>query len=211
MLLELRERKSFSLSIVISSTPFQVASYTKAIKVTVDGPREPRSKSNFNYLGQHPGAFGPFAMLPPQWLDATYLSYAWPEYFRRPPTAASDLYKLPPTAAPDLCKLPPPPGGAVPPPMHHQAAGVKGLPNPASADFFLPPPGLALTPASLYPHPLLHPHYPPPMTADLLMAAASPVLGAATSPIPLPCLGDPVRPMQSPGLGDPVRQCRPRI
>lgn len=38
--------KSFSLTIQISSTPFQVATYTKAIKVTVDGPREPRSKSS---------------------------------------------------------------------------------------------------------------------------------------------------------------------
>ncbi|KDR23059.1 Segmentation protein Runt [Zootermopsis nevadensis] len=37
--------KSFSLTIVISSTPFQVATYNKAIKVTVDGPREPRTKS----------------------------------------------------------------------------------------------------------------------------------------------------------------------
>lgn len=38
--------KSFSLTIVISTSPFQVASYCKAIKVTVDGPREPRSKSS---------------------------------------------------------------------------------------------------------------------------------------------------------------------
>ncbi|KAG8273848.1 Runt domain [Homalodisca vitripennis] len=40
-----RPWKSFSLSIVINTSPFQVASYCKAIKVTVDGPREPRSKS----------------------------------------------------------------------------------------------------------------------------------------------------------------------
>ncbi|PSN58230.1 Segmentation protein Runt [Blattella germanica] len=38
--------KSFSLTIVINSTPFQVATYNKAIKVTVDGPREPRTKSS---------------------------------------------------------------------------------------------------------------------------------------------------------------------
>lgn len=38
--------KSFSLTIQISSMPYQVATYTKAIKVTVDGPREPRSKSS---------------------------------------------------------------------------------------------------------------------------------------------------------------------
>ncbi|KMQ95969.1 segmentation protein runt [Lasius niger] len=37
--------KSFSLTIQISSMPHQIATYVKAIKVTVDGPREPRSKS----------------------------------------------------------------------------------------------------------------------------------------------------------------------
>lgn len=36
--------KSFSLTITISTFPSQVASYSKAIKVTVDGPREPRTK-----------------------------------------------------------------------------------------------------------------------------------------------------------------------
>lgn len=39
--------KSFSLTITISSSPYyQIATYTKAIKVTVDGPREPRTKSS---------------------------------------------------------------------------------------------------------------------------------------------------------------------
>lgn len=38
--------KSFSISILISSQPCQVATYGKAIKVTVDGPREPRTKSS---------------------------------------------------------------------------------------------------------------------------------------------------------------------
>ncbi|KAJ8934622.1 hypothetical protein NQ314_013256 [Rhamnusium bicolor] len=38
--------KSFTLTITISSAPsYQMATYTKAIKVTVDGPREPRTKS----------------------------------------------------------------------------------------------------------------------------------------------------------------------
>ncbi|KAK9507109.1 hypothetical protein O3M35_008922 [Rhynocoris fuscipes] len=41
--------KSFSLTIVIGSSPHQIAVYTKAIKVTVDGPREPRSKSSMYY------------------------------------------------------------------------------------------------------------------------------------------------------------------
>ncbi|KZS22047.1 Transcription factor runt-like protein [Daphnia magna] len=37
--------KSFTLSIIVSSSPVQVTTYNKAIKVTVDGPREPRTKS----------------------------------------------------------------------------------------------------------------------------------------------------------------------
>ncbi|GFX32644.1 hypothetical protein TNCV_887841 [Trichonephila clavipes] len=34
--------KSFTLVITVSSNPPQVATYNKAIKITVDGPREPR-------------------------------------------------------------------------------------------------------------------------------------------------------------------------
>lgn len=49
--------KSFTLSIVISTNPIQIATYNKAIKVTVDGPREPRSK--VRHQGFHPFAFGP--------------------------------------------------------------------------------------------------------------------------------------------------------
>ena len=36
--------KSFNLHVIISAVPAIVAIYSKAIKVTVDGPREPRSK-----------------------------------------------------------------------------------------------------------------------------------------------------------------------
>ncbi|XP_066597393.1 segmentation protein Runt-like [Prorops nasuta] len=64
--------KSFSLTIQISTVPFQVATYTKAIKVTVDGPREPRSKSNYQYGPGFPG----LGLLNP-WLDAAYLGHAW--------------------------------------------------------------------------------------------------------------------------------------
>ncbi|XP_020707072.1 protein lozenge-like isoform X2 [Athalia rosae] len=46
--------KSFSITITVSTTPPQVATVSRAIKVTVDGPREPRSKTN---LGQ-PQQFG---------------------------------------------------------------------------------------------------------------------------------------------------------
>lgn len=44
--------KSFSVTIIIGTLPtVQIASYIKAIKVTVDGPREPRSKqSKFNSI-----------------------------------------------------------------------------------------------------------------------------------------------------------------
>lgn len=38
--------KSFSLTITLSTNPPQIATYNKAIKVTVDGPREPRSKTS---------------------------------------------------------------------------------------------------------------------------------------------------------------------
>ncbi|XP_061940755.1 runt-related transcription factor 1-like isoform X4 [Apis cerana] len=43
--------KSFSITITVSTTPPQVATYTRAIKVTVDGPREPRSKTNTGTAG----------------------------------------------------------------------------------------------------------------------------------------------------------------
>ncbi|XP_020715246.1 protein lozenge isoform X2 [Ceratitis capitata] len=38
--------KSFTLTITVHTSPIQVATYAKAIKVTVDGPREPRSKTS---------------------------------------------------------------------------------------------------------------------------------------------------------------------
>jgi hypothetical protein len=51
--------------------------------------------------GGHGGmGFPGFPLIPPQWLEASYLTF-WPEYLRRPPHL-------------DMCKLPPPP--AVPPP-----------------------------------------------------------------------------------------------
>ncbi|KAI4456490.1 runt related [Holotrichia oblita] len=43
--------KSFTLTITVSTQPPQVATYNKAIKVTVDGPREPRSKTNMPQFG----------------------------------------------------------------------------------------------------------------------------------------------------------------
>ncbi|XP_066250555.1 uncharacterized protein RunxA isoform X1 [Euwallacea similis] len=64
--------KSFTLTIMVSTSPPQVATYNKAIKVTVDGPREPRSKTILSFLGQQQQfhfAFGqrpfPFAATDP--------------------------------------------------------------------------------------------------------------------------------------------------
>ncbi|KAL0275111.1 UNVERIFIED_CONTAM: hypothetical protein PYX00_003073 [Menopon gallinae] len=58
--------KSFTITITISSSPPQVTTYTKAIKVTVDGPREPRSKTRHQQqfralaIGQRPFLDSPF-------------------------------------------------------------------------------------------------------------------------------------------------------
>ncbi|RZC40671.1 Runt domain containing protein [Asbolus verrucosus] len=81
--------KSFTLTITISSAPYyQIATYSKAIKVTVDGPREPRTKSSYQYgygLPGMPAGFNPF-LLNPGWLDAAYMTYTWPDYFRTRPS-----------------------------------------------------------------------------------------------------------------------------
>ncbi|CAL1271450.1 unnamed protein product [Larinioides sclopetarius] len=42
--------KSFNLTIHVATNPPQVATYNKAIKITVDGPREPRTKSRLPHL-----------------------------------------------------------------------------------------------------------------------------------------------------------------
>ncbi|XP_068617823.1 segmentation protein Runt-like [Battus philenor] len=119
--------KSFTLTITISTFPSQVATYCKAIKVTVDGPREPRTKQNYGY--GHPGAFNPF-LLNPGWFDAAYLNYAWADYFRPPMREqAASLVKgtapmtTPPVTIPgsELFPFPPtisnlPPAGLLPPP-----------------------------------------------------------------------------------------------
>ena len=42
--------KSFNLTISISTSPPQVAVYSKCMKVTVDGPREPRSKTSKHFF-----------------------------------------------------------------------------------------------------------------------------------------------------------------
>ncbi|XP_030762901.1 runt-related transcription factor 1-like [Sitophilus oryzae] len=52
--------KSFTLTIIVSTSPPQVATYNKAIKVTVDGPREPRSKTRQAGFHNFPFATRPF-------------------------------------------------------------------------------------------------------------------------------------------------------
>lgn len=44
MLFDITTGKSFTLTITVFTNPPQVATYHRAIKVTVDGPREPRSE-----------------------------------------------------------------------------------------------------------------------------------------------------------------------
>ncbi|XP_055710558.1 segmentation protein Runt isoform X2 [Phlebotomus papatasi] len=139
--------KSFTITITISSYPSQIATYTKAIKVTVDGPREPRS-----YGYGHPGGFNPF-ILNPGWLDAAYM-YAWPDYFRHqthhsalvakgsptlPPNAST---VLPPTSASEFLPLNTPAGNAQPPALP---------PTPPSGNGLLPPPTAAYLPQFPFP------------------------------------------------------------
>ena len=64
--------KSFSLSIIVHSKPSIIATYSKAIKVTVDGPREPRNKAL-------PSAQGKSEILTNgQLLLSFFSSRAWP-------------------------------------------------------------------------------------------------------------------------------------
>lgn len=66
--------KSFSLTIQINTMPYQVATYAKAIKVTVDGPREPRSKSNYQYSTNFAGIPAIFTN---PWMDPIYFGSTW--------------------------------------------------------------------------------------------------------------------------------------
>jgi len=84
--------KSFTVSITINSHPNLVATYNKAIKVTVDGPREPRTKSRI-----FPGMFGPLGLFQQApWIDPAYLPH-WEYMFRNEGFAplAGTPFKLP--------------------------------------------------------------------------------------------------------------------
>ncbi|RWS16186.1 runt-related transcription factor 1-like protein [Dinothrombium tinctorium] len=72
--------KSFTLTIHLSTNPPQVATYSKAIKVTVDGPREPRSKTRQQQnLRSFSTSFGPqsSSFLDPRKCTLTGLTAEW--------------------------------------------------------------------------------------------------------------------------------------
>ncbi|SPP86687.1 segmentation protein Runt isoform X2 [Drosophila guanche] len=145
--------KSFTLTITIATYPVQIASYSKAIKVTVDGPREPRS-----YGYPHPGAFNPF-MLNPAWLDAAYMTYGYADYFRHQAAAQAAVHH------PALSKASPSSSSSIVSPSARDAAssGVAGGASAAGpADYhhvsqITPPPSGAPTaagqPAAMMPSP----------------------------------------------------------
>ncbi|KAK7791551.1 hypothetical protein R5R35_013297 [Gryllus longicercus] len=117
--------KSFTLTITVSSSPPQMATYSKAIKVTVDGPREPRSKTMLSLLGQqqqfHAFAFGQRPFLSGHFggpLDPLQRAAAAdPLTFRMPAmTNCQSEYGLPHQQQAFLGALPRRPPAARPPP-----------------------------------------------------------------------------------------------
>ncbi|XP_049818005.1 runt-related transcription factor 3 isoform X2 [Aethina tumida] len=83
--------KSFSLTIIIKTDPIQVATYNKAIKVTVDGPREPRSKQ------KEPCGPGSGYCPPPTWSDYnnSYSAYQPPAGYADHHPDSSTLHHIP--------------------------------------------------------------------------------------------------------------------
>ncbi|XP_013117326.2 segmentation protein Runt isoform X1 [Stomoxys calcitrans] len=173
--------KSFSLTITIATYPVQIASYNKAIKVTVDGPREPRSKQSYGY--PHPGAFNPF-MLNPAWLDAAYMTYGYADYFRHQAAAAAvhhpALAKTSPSLPNGQTVVPPPtaaagspneyrlPSQITPPPAGVNAVNATSMiPSPPGSTYSMPqfpfnPVAAAAAAAAASAHPdLMHAHQKP--------------------------------------------------
>ncbi|CAG0880846.1 unnamed protein product [Cyprideis torosa] len=130
-----RVGKSFNLTITINTSPMIVTTYLKAIKVTVDGPREPRSKTrelrqqqHFRALASFPGRL-PFPF-DPHWSfplrpDLDPLMNFRPEFH---PLGL----KMPRPNGPDLPDIPLPPSGPPPPPgpMYPFHAPGGGPPQP---------------------------------------------------------------------------------
>ncbi|XP_066597249.1 uncharacterized protein [Prorops nasuta] len=116
--------KSFTLTIMLQTTPPQVATLSKAIKVTVDGPREPRSKTRHQAF--HPFHFGPrpFPFGHPQ--DPLGFKLSGLQHLSLEQGASQGWSGLPRGSLPPHC-LPPPPG-------HHTHAH----PPPGGASAFNP-------------------------------------------------------------------------
>ncbi|XP_015439185.1 PREDICTED: uncharacterized protein LOC107194133 [Dufourea novaeangliae] len=99
--------KSFTLTIMLQTSPPQVATLSKAIKVTVDGPREPRSKTRHQAF--HPFHFGPrpFPFGHPQ--DPLGFKLSGLQHLGLEQGASQGWGGLPRGSLPPHC-LPPPPG-----------------------------------------------------------------------------------------------------
>ncbi|XP_050450121.1 uncharacterized protein LOC126850812 [Cataglyphis hispanica] len=99
--------KSFTLTIMLQTSPPQVATLSKAIKVTVDGPREPRSKTRHQAF--HPFHFGPrpFPFGHPQ--DPLGFKLSGLQHLGLEQGAGQGWGGLPRGSLPPHC-LPPPPG-----------------------------------------------------------------------------------------------------
>lgn len=99
--------KSFTLTIMLQTSPPQVATLSKAIKVTVDGPREPRSKTRHQAF--HPFHFGPrpFPFGHPQ--DPLGFKLTGLQHLGLEQGASQGWGGLPRGSLPPHC-LPPPPG-----------------------------------------------------------------------------------------------------
>ncbi|KAH8314585.1 hypothetical protein KR074_005595 [Drosophila pseudoananassae] len=147
--------KSFTLTITIATYPVQIASYSKAIKVTVDGPREPRSKQSYGY--PHPGAFNPF-MLNPAWLDAAYMTYGYADYFRHQAAAQAAQVHHPALAKAAAAQVSPVSAGSNSVPTAASVGG--GAPGANGGGGVAPPPtgdyhpgGAPGQPAAMMPSP----------------------------------------------------------
>jgi hypothetical protein len=90
------------------------------IKVTVDGPREPRSKNRF-----FPGMFGTFGLFPQPFLDPLYLYRDFLQNSSRPDLAPLPLKMTAPPPPPALLGVVPPPRPLLPwtlPPTSHRSS-----------------------------------------------------------------------------------------
>ncbi|XP_063985001.1 runt-related transcription factor 2-like [Diachasmimorpha longicaudata] len=119
--------KSFTLTIMLQTQPPQVATLSKAIKVTVDGPREPRSKTRQQAF--HPYHFGPrpFPFGHPQ--DPLGFKLSGLQHLGLEQAGGQGWGGLPRGSLPPHC-LPPPPGHLSQPHPPPGAGGTVSAFNP---------------------------------------------------------------------------------